>query len=92
MIFMDHGTVDENNITLLMVLYWDIPGYYLQYVLLSLYMGVRRGGGGGGGRWVRITPSPKQGHLTFTLESLESIHIYIRIPVARSAKIKVVLH
>ena len=49
MIFMDHGTVDENNITLLMVLYWDIPGYYLQYVLLSLYMGVRRGGGGGGG-------------------------------------------
>ena len=29
-------------------------------------------------------PSPKRGHLTFTLESLESIHIYIRVCVARS--------
>ena len=59
MIFMDHGTVDENNITLLMVLYWDIPGYYLQYVLLSLYMGVRRGGGGGGGAMGSNYPLPK---------------------------------
>ena len=31
-------------------------------------------------------PSPKRGHLTFTLESLESIHIYIRVRIARSVE------
>ena len=31
-------------------------------------------------------PSPKRGHLTLTLESLESIHIYIRVCVAGSVE------
>ena len=31
-------------------------------------------------------PSPKRGHLTFTLESLESIHICIRVCIARSVE------